>query len=48
MDKADKNAISHRYRALDALRSYLQDNAAQFAEDASAALANKRQKPSPP
>ncbi|GAB4821119.1 hypothetical protein N2152v2_008165 [Parachlorella kessleri] len=39
MDKAIKNTISHRYRALDQLRAYLLDNHTEGAPDGSAGIA---------
>mgnify|MGYP002380436008 CR=1 FL=1 len=39
MDKAIKNTISHRYRALDQLRAYLLDNHAEGAQAGSAGAA---------
>ena len=43
MDKAAKNLISHRYRALNSLRSWLADHASTFEAEAKEASA-KRQK----
>lgn len=43
MDKADKNAISHRRRALDKLTAYLRENAAAVAEQIAREAANRAQ-----
>ena len=44
MEKADKNLISHRYRALNNLRSWLCDNAATFEVEVQEAATAKRPK----
>jgi inosine triphosphate pyrophosphatase len=44
MDKSDKNAISHRYRALNQLRDWLIENSDTFENEITPSGGDKRQK----